>query len=143
MPLMPTCVADVGVRRSAQAMRIASTTTSSTTQTLSPSSWCTPVARTTPSTTPALRSSPFTKDWLMLGCTTSSAAMAAKVGNGPWMSSRQRSTAATTATAVFTTCRKGVRLELRSLATGFTTTTVATSRTTGRARTRRNRARHG
>lgn len=73
------------------------------------------VASTTPATTPALRSTPFVRDWLRLGCTTSIAAIAAKTGGGPSGISRSETThARIVARAVLTIWSKGSRLAART-----------------------------
>ena len=95
--------------RSDQAMSIATTTAASTTQLWAPSSRLSPTAITTPRITPALRSSAFDSDWLTLGCTTRSAAIAANTGSGPGISQPAISQAAMVAAADFSTCSRGAR----------------------------------
>src|SRR5665647_2455556 len=74
----------------------------------------------TPPMTPRLRSTALPRDWLMLGWTTSNAAMAAKMGRSPGSSSCARSQARTVATDVFTACSSGIRLEVRRVAVSLT-----------------------
>ncbi len=56
-----------------------------------------------PTITPTVRSTALANDWFRLGCTTSSAAIAAKTGSGPGSSHPASSHAATVATADFST----------------------------------------
>ncbi|CAH0304559.1 hypothetical protein SRABI128_04291 [Microbacterium sp. Bi128] len=66
-------------------------------------------AMTTPTITPTLRSTARVKDWLMLGCTTRTAAIAAKIGGGPGTSRSATIQAATIAAADLATWRNGPR----------------------------------
>ena len=68
----------------------------------------------TPKITPTLRSIPFARDWLILGCTTSRAAIAAKIGSGWLRVTVQISHAMMAATEVLITWRSGLRDEARS-----------------------------
>ena len=72
-----------------------------------------PLASTTPMTTPRLRSIPFARDRLTLGCTTRRAAMAAKMGNGWFSSTTQTTHAPTEASDVLSTCNSGLREDAR------------------------------
>ncbi len=75
-----------------------------------------PVAMTTPRITPIDRSTALPSDWLTLGCTTSSAAIAANTGSGPGISHPATSQAAMVATDAFATCRIGTRFVARNVA---------------------------
>ena len=66
--------------------------------------------------TPSERSIARPTDWLTLGCTTSSAAIVAKIGSSPWTKKLASPQAATIATAVFTTWRNGARVLVRIVA---------------------------
>ena len=70
----------------------------------------------TPAMTPTLRSIARVRDWLRLGCTTSSAAMAAKTGGVPGKRMPAMSQAVPVATADLTTCRRGARRGARIVA---------------------------
>src|SRR5690606_40467243 len=69
------------VMRSSHATASAAATAPSTTQVLCPKTRASTEAMTTPATTPTERSIALVIDWLRLGCTTSSAAIAAKTGS--------------------------------------------------------------
>ena len=66
-----------------------------------------------------LRSTALASDWFRLGCTTSSAAIAAKTEAGRGSSAPATSQAATVATADFATCRIGLRWDARMPAVTF------------------------
>jgi hypothetical protein len=103
-----------GVARNTQATSIATTIASRTTQLCGPSSRLSPVAITTPTITPRLRSIALANDWFTLGSTTSRAAIAANTGSGPGTSQPAISHAPMVATADFTTCSRGARFALRT-----------------------------
>ena len=98
-----------------QAMNIAAAMAASTTHACSPNASESPVATITPRITPIERSMALPKDWFTLGCTTSSAAIAAKIGSGPGMSQPVISQAAIVATAAFSTWSSGMRRDARNV----------------------------
>ncbi len=102
-----------GEARKIHATSIATTIASSTIQLGEPNSSPSPTAITTPAITPMLRSSAFDSDWFTLGCTTSSAAIAAKTGSCAGNTHPAISHAAIVAAADFTTCSSGERWEAR------------------------------
>ena len=113
-----------GDARKIHATSIATTIASSTIQLGEPRSRPRPTAITTPTITPMLRSSAFDSDWLTLGCTTSSAAIAANTGSCPGKTKPAISHAAMVAAADFTTCSRGERWEARIAAGMRMTSTV-------------------
>ncbi len=102
-------LADPGARRSAQPRSSEATMMISTIQLLGPKKVCAIDARITPRITPMLRSTPRDSDWLTLGCTTSRAAIAAKMGRGCPRSAADTSQARTAAADVFRTWVRGAR----------------------------------
>src|SRR5690606_7926313 len=105
--------------RNSHATARAATTASSTTHVACPNTSERADAITTPATTPTERSTAFAIDWLRLGCTTRSAAIAAKTGSGPGTAQPASSQATIVATADFATCSHGCRRELRNAARNF------------------------
>ena len=96
-------------------MSIAATMAMSTTQACSPNASERPVATITPRITPIDRSIALPNDWFTLGCTTSSAAIAAKIGSGPGITQLVMSHAAIVATEALSTCSTGMRLDARNV----------------------------
>jgi len=103
-----------GVARNAHATSSAHVTARATAQNPDPSSSPIADATMTPAMTPTVRSTPRPNDWLMLGCTVSSAAIAANTGGGPSTSHPAISQAAPVATADLTTCSSEDRWAARS-----------------------------
>ena len=116
MALMATWFDVPGVILSAQATSMATTTATRMIHVLCPNASEMPVAITTPRITPIERSIALPRDWLTLGCTTSSAAIAANTGSGPGISQPATSQAAIVAIDAFATCRIGTRFVARSVA---------------------------
>ncbi|OUD85784.1 hypothetical protein BC477_15355 [Clavibacter michiganensis subsp. michiganensis] len=65
--------------------------------------------------TPRLRSTALPKVWLMLGCTTSSAAIVAKMGSCAGSRAMQTNQAMIAATDVLTTWTNGIRVVVRTV----------------------------
>jgi hypothetical protein len=113
--LMGICVLDPGVSRKTQPTSTATTTAVRTTPLDVPSARPRTSASSTPVITPRLRSTAFPKVWLMLGCTTRSAAMVAKMGSCAGSRAMQANQATTAATEVLTTCTNGMRVVVRTV----------------------------
>ena len=109
MPLIGIWFVEPGPSFSAQAISSDATIATRITQLSDPKSVPSTAASSTPRTTPTLRSMPLASDWFTLGCTTSSAAIAAKIGSGCESSSCESSHATTAAAEVFSTCSSGER----------------------------------
>ncbi len=113
--LIGICVLDPGVSRKTQPTSTATTTASRTTPLDVPSARPSPSASSTPVITPRLRSTALPKVWLMLGCTTSSAAIVAKMGSCAGSRAMQTNQAMIAATDVLTTWTNGIRVVVRTV----------------------------